>query len=42
MIIKKKLFKNVYLLSNNTFKDNRGKFLKFDNVLDINKKKISL
>jgi dTDP-4-dehydrorhamnose 3,5-epimerase len=41
MIIKKKLFKNVYLLSNNTFKDNRGKFLKFDNVLDINKKKIS-
>ena len=41
MIIKKKLFKNVYLLSNKTFKDARGKFLKFDNVLDINKKKIS-
>jgi len=40
MIIKKKLFKNVYLLSNKTFKDARGKFLKFDNVLDINKKKI--
>ena len=40
MIIKKKLFKNVYLLSNKTFKDTRGKFLKFDNVLDINKKKI--
>ena len=38
MIIKKKLFNNVYLLSNKTFKDNRGKFLKFQNVLNVNKK----
>lgn len=41
MIIKKKLFNNVYLLSNKTFKDNRGKFLKFQNVLNVNKKKIT-
>jgi dTDP-4-dehydrorhamnose 3,5-epimerase len=40
MIIKKKIFKNVYLVSNKNFKDNRGNFLKFNSILNIGKKKI--